>query len=101
MAEDNPAANRIAHREMRMRIVDGEILRGKQLTWSMEPLFVPPAGGDPAFLGSWTHSTTHPNRHETSTHFGANGFEAADQAAARTEIDENGESAIEDIRAQP
>ncbi len=94
MVEDDPVANRIARREMRMRIVDGEILRGKQLTWSMGPLFVPPAGGDPVFRGSWTHSATHPNRHETSTHFGENGFEAVDQATARTEIDENGESAI-------
>ncbi len=94
MTEENPVANRIAHREMKMRIVDGEVLEGKQLTWSMDPLFVPPAGGNPVFRGDWANSSTHPNRYETAVHFGANGFEAVDQATAHTDIDENGESAI-------
>lgn len=94
MTEENPVANRIAHREIHMRIVDGEVLEGKQITWSMVPLFVPPAGGDPVFRGDWADSTTHPNRYETAIHFGANGFEAVDQATAHSDIDENGESAI-------
>ena len=94
MTEENPVANRIAHREMKMRIVDGEVLEGKQLTWSMEPLFVPPAGGDPVFRGDWANSTTHPNRYETGVQFGAYEFEAIDQATAHTEIDEDGESGI-------
>jgi len=94
MTEEDPVANRIAHREIHMRIVDGEILEGKQLTWSMDPLFVPPAGGNPVFRGDWASSTTHPNRYETAVHFGANGFEAVDQATAHTDVDESGESAI-------
>lgn len=94
MTEENPVANRIAHREMKMRIVDGEVLEGKELTWSMEPLFVPPAGGDPVFRGDLANSTTHPNRYETGVHFGAYEFEAVDQATARTDIDESGESGI-------
>ena len=79
------------HREIKMRIVDGEILEGRKLTWPMAPLFVPPAGGNPVFLGDWADSATHPNRYETAVHYGANGFEAVDQATARTE---NGETAI-------
>ena len=94
MTEENPVANRIAHREVKMRIVDGKILEGKKLTWSMAPLFVPPAGGNPVFRGDWANSTTHPNRYETAVQYGANGFEAVNQATARTEIDENGETAI-------
>ena len=94
MAEDNPVANHIAHREMSMRIVDGEIMEGKQLTWTMTPLFVRPAGGNPVFRSDWVHSTTHPNRYETSGHYGAYCFEPIDQASAHTDIDEVGESAI-------
>ena len=94
MVEEDPVTNHIAHREMRMRIVDGEILEGKKLTWTMTELFVRPTGGDPVFRGSWANSTTHPNRYETSAHFGANGFEAVDQAQVKTLVDENGESAI-------
>lgn len=94
MVEDDPVANRIAHREVKMRIVDGEVLEDKQLIWSMDELFVPPAGGNPVFRGSWANSATHPNRYETAVHYGANEFEAVDQATAHTEIDENGTSAI-------
>jgi len=94
MVEEDPVTNRIAHREMKMRIVDGEILESKKLTWTMTELFVRPTGGDPVFRGSWANSTAHPNRYETSAHFGANGFEAVDQAQVKTLVDENGESAI-------
>lgn len=94
MIEDNPVANRIAHREIKMRIVNGAFLKGKKLTWSMDPLFVPPAGGNPVFRGDWANSTTSPNRYQTAVHFGANGFEAVNQETARSEIDASGESAI-------
>lgn len=94
MVEEDPVANRIAHREIRMRIVDGAVLAGRQITWSMTPLFVPPAGGAPVFRGNWANSTTHPDRYETAVQFGTKGFEAVDQATAHTYIDENGESAI-------
>jgi len=94
MTEDDPLANRIAHREMKMHIVDGQILHDKRLTWTMEPLFVPPGGGNPIFRGSWSNSSAHPNCYETSPHFGANGFESVDQSHARTYVDLNGESTI-------
>ena len=94
LVEDDPVANRIAHRELRMRIVDGAILEGKQLTWTMIPLFVRPVGGNPDFRGDWAYSTTHPNRYETSVHYGAYGFAPIDQASAHTDINEIGESAI-------
>jgi N-acetylmuramoyl-L-alanine amidase len=81
-----------------MRIVDGAILEGKQLTWTMDPLFVPTTGGNPVFRGSWTHSTTHNNYFETSGHYGAYGFEGIGQqptqTSATTEVDESGECAI-------
>ena len=90
--------NRIAHREMKMSIVDGEILEGKKLTWTMDPLFVPPAGGDPVFRGSWANSTTHNDYFDTSGHYGAYEFEGIGeqptQTSATTEVDENGECAI-------
>ena len=94
MIEDGPVQNRIAHREIKMRTVDGEILEGRKLTWSMAPLFVPPAGGDPVFRGDWADSETHPDRFETSAVHGAHGFERVSQQQGTTEIDEEGCTAI-------
>ena len=76
MTEENPVANRIAHREMKMRIVEGEVLEGKELTWTIEPLYVHPDEEEPAFRGEWTHSTNHNTYFETSAHYGAYDFAA-------------------------
>lgn len=98
MTEENPVANRIAHREMKMRIVDGEVLEGKELTWTMEPLYVHPDEQDPAFRGEWTHSTNHNTYFETSAHYGAYDFAAIaaqpTPVSATTTIDESAESAL-------
>lgn len=98
MTEENPVANRIAHRDMKMRIVDGEVLEGKELTWTMEPLYVHPDEQDPAFRGEWTHSTNHNTYFETSAHYGAYDFAAIaaqpTPVSATTTIDESAESAL-------
>jgi N-acetylmuramoyl-L-alanine amidase len=94
MVEANPVADKIAHREVRMRIVEGEVLAGRRLTWSMDPLFRPAAGGAPAFRGQWAHSPTHKNRYEEGSLVGAYGFGALDQATATTTIDADGYSGI-------
>lgn len=98
MTEENPVANRIAHREMRIRIVDGEVLEGKELTWTMDPLYVHPDEQEPAFRGEWTHSTNHNTYFETSAHYGAYDFAAIaaqpTPLSATTTIDEDAESAL-------
>jgi N-acetylmuramoyl-L-alanine amidase len=99
MVEVDPVANRIAHREMKMQIVDGEILEGKTLTWSMDPLFVHPDAEDPAFRGNWEISLNNNNTYfRSSAQYGEYDFEVGEEAptptSATTTIDENGESAI-------
>jgi len=98
MTEENPVANRMAHREMQMRIVDGEVLEGKELTWTMDPLYVHPDQQNPAFRGAWTHSTNHNTYFETSAHYGAYDFAVIaaqpTPVSATTTIDESAESAI-------
>lgn len=98
MVEQDPVANRIAHREMQMRIVDGSILEGKSITWSMDPLFIYPDTEDALFRGAWTNSTNNNTYFATSAHFGAYDFEVGEEAptptSATTTIDENGETAI-------
>ncbi|MBN8459262.1 MAG: N-acetylmuramoyl-L-alanine amidase [Verrucomicrobia bacterium] len=85
MVEEDPAENRIAHREMRMRIVDGSILLGHTLTWSMEPLFMPLTGGPAVFRGDWAHAAEgHRDRFESSGHYGAHGFVRTGQTGATT-----------------
>jgi len=99
MVEENPVANRIAHREMKMRIVDGEILKWKTLTWSMDPLFVHPNAEEPSFRGNWASSLNNNNTYfRTSGHYGTLDFEAGSEAptptTATTTLDQNGESSI-------
>jgi N-acetylmuramoyl-L-alanine amidase len=87
MVEEDPPDNRIAHREMRMRIVDGSILLGRTLTWSMDPLFMPLTGGPAVFRGNWAHAAEgHRDRFESSGHYGAHGFVRASQSSATTEL---------------
>jgi N-acetylmuramoyl-L-alanine amidase len=98
MTEENPVANRIAHREIKMKIVDGEVLEDKELTWTMEPLYVHPDEQDPAFRGEWTHSTNHNTYFEISAQYGAYDFAAVaaqpTPVSATTAIDESAESAL-------
>ncbi|MES2995410.1 MAG: N-acetylmuramoyl-L-alanine amidase [Verrucomicrobiota bacterium] len=97
MVELNPDQNRIAHRELKVRI--GEALAGKTVTWTMEPLFIPhydPNGPNlpPVFRGQWTHSTNHSDRFETSAVYGANGFTRLSQESGRTTVANDGFTAI-------
>ncbi len=98
MVEEDPVANRIAHREMKMRIVDGGILEGKHLTWSMDPLYVHPDQQNPVFRGAWTHSTNHNTYFGSSAHYGPYDFAVIaaqpTPVSATTTIDGSAESAI-------
>ncbi|MEZ5324999.1 MAG: N-acetylmuramoyl-L-alanine amidase [Verrucomicrobiales bacterium] len=92
-----PHTNKIAHRELKVKI--GEALAGKTVTWTMEPLFVPnynPNGPNlpPVFRGEWSHSSTHPNRFESSTTYGANGWVGISQASSRTTVSNDGFTAV-------
>ena len=87
--ELNPVADKIAHRELKVRI--GEALKGKTVTWTLEPV----PGATPATIrGAWTNSTTHPNRFEASAAYGANGFTSLSQASGRTTVANDGFTAI-------
>jgi N-acetylmuramoyl-L-alanine amidase len=95
MVEEDPFANRIAHREMKMKIVDGEVLEGKKLTWSLD---VVPNATPATIRGEWTDSTTHNDYFETSANYGAYKFAGLGpqpaQTAATTVVDASGECAI-------
>jgi N-acetylmuramoyl-L-alanine amidase len=99
MVEENPVANRMAHREMKMKIVDGEILKWKTITWSMDPLFVHPNAQEPSFRGNWAISLNNNNTYfRTSDYYGTLDFEAGSEAptptTATTTLDQNGETSI-------
>ena len=87
--ELNPVADKIAHRELKVRI--GEVLKGKTVTWTLEPV----PGATPATIrGAWTNSTTHSNRFEASATYGANGFTSLSQASGRTIVANDGFTAV-------
>jgi N-acetylmuramoyl-L-alanine amidase len=87
--ELNPVADRIAHRELKVKI--GDALKTKTVTWTIEPI----PGATPATIrGAWTPSTTHPDRFEASTAYGANGFTRISQASGRTIVSNDGFTAI-------
>jgi N-acetylmuramoyl-L-alanine amidase len=101
--EEDPHANRIAHRELKVRI--GEALKGKEITWTLEPLFIPhfdPNGPNlpPDFRGEWKDSpvAAHQNAFEASSVYGANGFEIeagqGEDAVAKTTVADDGFTAI-------
>ena len=87
--ELNPVADRIAHRELKVKI--GEVLKGKTVTWTLEPV----PGATPATIrGAWTNSTTHPNRFEASAAYGANGFTLQSQTSGKTTVANDGFTAV-------
>jgi N-acetylmuramoyl-L-alanine amidase len=92
--EVDPVTERIAHRELKVRI--GEPLKGKTVTWTMEPLFRRTAGPYPfEFRGKWTTAAaSHRNRFEASTAYGANGFTSLSQESGRTTVADDGFTAI-------
>lgn len=93
MVEEDAANNRVAHREMKVRI--GSALKDKKVTWSMDAKFTPTGASQPRFRGDWaTAAEAHRNRFEASTTYGENGFTVDSQAQAKTTIDANGFTAI-------
>ena len=94
MVKENPNDDRIAHREIKIRIGGGGTLEGKEVTWSMEPLFAPEGQEDPIFRGDWADSANHSDRFESSQTYGAYDFSRTSQEQGKTTIDAQGYSAI-------
>jgi N-acetylmuramoyl-L-alanine amidase len=87
--ELNPVADRIAHRELKVKI--GEALKGKTVTWTLDAV---PDATPATIRGRWNHSTTHADRFETSAAYGANGFTRLSQESGRTTVADDGFTAI-------
>lgn len=104
MVKVQPATNRIAHRELRIRVWSegrpDSHHAGKTVTWSMAPLFVAPVAegqeeGDPDFRGDWAQAAAgHRDRFEAPADFTAEGFARSSQQQATTIVDETGHTAI-------
>lgn len=104
MVKVDPPTNRIAQREVRIRVrsdgrPDGHHA-GKRVSWSMEPLFVRPGdegdpAGEPEFRGDWQQAAEdHRDRFEASADFASEGFTRLDQERATTTVDATGHTAI-------
>lgn len=94
MTEDNPLQSRVAHREIGMRIVDGAFLKGRRITWTMDPRFVLPGTDQARFRGRWPASGPHSDRFEKPTSFAVAEYERIDARQAATTLDNEGGSAI-------
>ncbi|MBB5353970.1 N-acetylmuramoyl-L-alanine amidase, partial [Haloferula luteola] len=89
MIEEDPYNNRIAHRELKLKI--GEPLEGKKVAWTMTPFGV--VDGDDV-RGDWSESQNHKDRFEASANFGANGFNRLSQESGETTIADDGFTAV-------
>ncbi|MBB5353743.1 N-acetylmuramoyl-L-alanine amidase [Haloferula luteola] len=87
--EVDPHTNKIAHREIKVKI--GEALKDRKVTWTLEPL---PDATPAAIRGDWEQSPTHKDRFEASTAYGANGFNRVSQTTGETNIGDDGHTAI-------
>ena len=87
--EVDPHANKIAHREIKVKI--GEALKDKKVTWTLEPL---PDATPATIRGDWEQSPNHKDRFEASTAYGANGFNKVSQTTGETTIGADGHTAI-------
>ncbi|HZW19496.1 MAG TPA: N-acetylmuramoyl-L-alanine amidase, partial [Luteimonas sp.] len=99
MVEQDPATNRIAHREVKIRVSSdnqpADAFKGRKVTWTMAPLFTAPGASAAAFRGDWAQAAQgHRDRFEASATFGANGFARSGQDSATTTVDAEGYSAI-------
>lgn len=104
MVKVDPPTNRIAHREVRIRVwSDGrpdDFHAGKTILWGMKPLFVRPSAedgktGDPEFRGDWEQAAEgHRDRFEASADFGSHNFQRVSQEQATTTVDATGQTAI-------
>ncbi len=84
--------DRVAYRDIKIKIGNPGQFNGKKVKWSMEPLFVPSGAQDPVFRGDLSQSSDHSNEFEESTEFGSNfGFS---ETTVETVIDANGFTAV-------
>ena len=99
LVEKDAAQDRIAHRELMVKIGHDTELAGREVTWTMKELWTRPlAPGQqgpqqPLFRGTWTASATHPNRFEESP-LNDTTFTPVNQATAKSTIDPYGYAAI-------
>jgi N-acetylmuramoyl-L-alanine amidase len=93
MVEEAPNTNRIAHREMKVKV--GSALKDKKITWTMDAKFTPEGQSQPSFRGDWASAAaTHRDRFETSTAYGAHAYRRISQEQAETTVDADGFTAI-------
>jgi N-acetylmuramoyl-L-alanine amidase len=92
LVEENPAVNKVAHREIKVRMGDGEILKGKKVEWT----YIPVPGETPATIrGGLTQCPeAYQNRFSASTTYGAYGFSLLSQEKGQTIIDDKGYTAV-------
>ncbi|MGB3119983.1 MAG: N-acetylmuramoyl-L-alanine amidase, partial [Verrucomicrobiales bacterium] len=89
LVEVDPNANRIAHREIKVRI--GDAMIDKKVTWTLEAL---PGGTPETIRGQWEDSPNHKDRFEASMVYGANGFRKVSQSSGVTTVGTDGHTAI-------
>lgn len=94
--EEDPYVNRIAHRELKVRI-GSPVMVGKKVTWTLTEL----PGAIPATIrGKWSDSPieAHQNAFEESAVYGKNGFDilsgTGNDAKAETSVSPDGHTAI-------
>jgi N-acetylmuramoyl-L-alanine amidase len=87
--EVDPNANKIAHREIKVKI--GDALKDKKVTWTLEAL----PGATPATIrGDWDKSPNHKDRFEASTAYDASSFRKVSQTTGETKVGADGHTAI-------
>lgn len=87
--EEDPENNRIAHREIKVKI--GDALKDKKVTWTLEEL----PGATPATIrGQWEDSETHEDRFEQSTAYTGYWSRRVSQTTGETTIGADGHTAI-------
>ena len=87
--EVDPNANKIAHREIKVKI--GDVLKDKKVTWTLEALL----GATPATIrGDWDKSPNHKDRFELSTAYDASSFSKVSQTTGETKVGADGHTAI-------
>lgn len=91
--EENPYANKIAHREIKVRIGSAG-MANKKVTWTLEAL---PGAIPSAIRGEWSDSRTHKNCFEKSDAYGVHGYTDAGtgkDTKAVTTVSADGHTAI-------
>lgn len=87
--EVDPHTNKIAHREIKVKI--GDALKDKKVIWTLEPL----SGATPATIrGDWDKSPNHKDCFEVSTAYDASGFRRVSQSSGETIVGADGHTAI-------